>query len=493
MTVFGPDVSKYQQGLVPPSPSGIGFGLCRATKGVTVDPEVDNVTAWCRTNRVPFCAYHFLVPLAQHDAAAQAAAFHQAVGKDVATPAMLDWETSSEGWTPSFDEALAVVDAIRKLGHKVPLLYTGRWYWDEFGGRPTLAGHGLDLVNANYDNTKTGTPEQIYAARGGDAGPGWNGYGSLTPVVWQFTDRATWGNQTLDFNAYRGDPTELGNWFRIWPQGGDMTLYPYGYSGSMVTMDQLEAKATVRNAHPEFWRRTKAMMQAGAGKIGIGTLWRSSDVQRSVFLQRHNVVASGGCCLYEGRRYQLKSGMAHAAPPGKSFHESTFHGYAAAADIVGDYKWMFANEAAYGLKDFRNVGNEPWHIQFAELPNSVTQWKAAGSPPPTVWKLPDTTPPTPTPPTPTPPTATYPPMGAHDMYLVMKYGGTPDANWSGWYSDGNKRYAISAATGGMDHCARLVRAGAVDAKTGTVVTSPGWAGVTHTTVSTDLTKYLGPA
>ena len=167
-------------------------------------------------------------------------------------------------------------------------------------------------------------------------------------------------------------------------------LYPYGWSGSKLTMAQLEAKATISNAHPEFWRRTKPMLDEGKGRLGVGCIWRSSDIQRNTFLDRHYAVASGGCCHYEGRRYQLHKGKAHAAPPGKSFHESTFHGYAAGADMIGDLAWMHSVEKTYGLKDFRNVGNEPWHTQFAELPNSVTQWIAAGRPRPKVWDLPGT-------------------------------------------------------------------------------------------------------
>lgn len=493
MTVFGPDVSTFQTGLVPPKPPGIAFGICRATKGVERDATAAAVISWCQTNKVPFSAYHFAVPLSVHDAAAQAAAFSTAVGKDKTIPCMLDWERSKEGWEPSFSDALAIIDAIRKLGHKVPLLYTGNWYW-ELKGSPSLTGHGFDLATAHYDNTKTGTPQQIYAARGGDNGPGWAPYGGLTPMFWQFTNQATWGNRNLDFNAYRGDPTRLGTWFRTWT--GDTvaeTLYPYGYSDQKLTMAQTEAKLTVKNAHKEFWRRLKRMMVDSGGKIGVGTLWRSTDVQRSVFLDRHYVVPSGGCCLFEGRHYQLKKGVAHAAPPGRSFHEAVFYGYAAACDVVGDLAWMHANEAKYGLKDFRTVGNEPWHIQFAELPNSVTAWIAAGRPTPKIWDLPGE-PTIPHPPE-KPPLPAMPKTGAaREMYLVMKYGGQGSTSgWGGYYSDGNKRYAITPESGGMDHVARLVRAGAVDAKTGVKVTSATWDGVTWTGTTADLTKYLGPA
>jgi len=254
-------------------------------------------------------------------------------------------------------------------------------------------------------------------------------------------------------------------------------------------MEQLKAKTTWKNAHPEFQRRLEAMMVASNGVLGVGTIWRSSEVQKNVFLQRHDNVSSGGCCVYEGKRYQLKKGMAHAAPPGKSFHEGTVYGTAAACDAVGDLNWMHLHEAKYGFKDFRNVGDEPWHIQFAELSNSVTQWRVAGSPQPKKWPLP-ADPEKPEPPKPTIPAM---PKTGVDMYLIMKYGGTADSNWSGYYSDGNKRYAINAASGGMDHVARIVRAGAKDAKTNAPVTSLTWAGVSWTGDAAELTKYLGPS
>jgi len=270
------------------------------------------------------------------------------------------------------------------------------------------------------------------------------------------------------------------------------TKYPYGYGSTMLTMDELKAKPTWANLHTEFQRRLEAMMVASNGELGVGTGWRSSETQERVFFERHTNVSSGGCCVYKGKLYQLKKGMAHAAPPGKSFHESVVYGSAAAADMVGNLNWMHLYEGKYGFKDFRNVGNEPWHIQFVELPNSVTQWKVAGSPQPKKWPLPSD-PEKPIPPEPPKPTMPATPTTGVDVYLIMKYGGTADSNWSGYYSDGTKRYQINAATGGMDHVARLVRAGAKDAKTNAPVSSLTWAGVSWTNDAAELTKYLGPS
>ena len=55
----------------------------------------------------------------------------------------------------------------------------------------------------------TGTPEAIYKAAGGDFGEGWTAYGDQSPVLWQFSDRATDGWKQLDFNAFKGTVDEL--------------------------------------------------------------------------------------------------------------------------------------------------------------------------------------------------------------------------------------------------------------------------------------------
>jgi len=110
-----------------------------------------------------------------------------------------------------------------------------------------------------------------------------------------------------------------------------------------------------------------------------------------VFLDRHTKVDSGGCCYYNGYHYQLKAGQAHAAPPGRSFHEDVVHGYAAAVDAIGDLKWAALHCEEYGLEQ-ATWGGEVWHFQFTEFPHSVSSWIKVGSPQPTKWVLPGTEP-----------------------------------------------------------------------------------------------------
>lgn len=227
-----------------------------------------------------------------------------------------------------------------------------------------------------------------------------------------------------------------------------MTTYPYGYNTppEQLTAAQLETKRTWARLHPEMKRRLLAMFDAAkaAGKVlGVGEAARSAAQQRTVFLDRHAVVASGGCCGYEGKRYQLKAGMAHAAPPGKSYHEDdSYEASAVAADLVGDLAWMKAQCARYGLVEFSNVNNEPWHVQPAEFPTARSQYAGQRL---TVWALPQ--PPAPPKPDPIPPTPTpEDDMNAATLWRDARYlnvfliGSSPAQNVSPLvYSDLVKR------------------------------------------------------
>lgn len=148
--------------------------------------------------------------------------------------------------------------------------------------------------------------------------------------------------------------------------------FPYGYAkdvdgvqgmGTMLTFLQLMTKATFRNLHPEFRRRVFRMMQCAAADgvpLGVGTGWR---------VQPSNPDGSP------------KPGF---AKPGNSNHESFPAGSgdpnAVAADMVPNisWDWMERNVARFGLRTFKDVNKEPWHIQPAEIPASrnwrTTPW-----------------------------------------------------------------------------------------------------------------------
>lgn len=156
--------------------------------------------------------------------------------------------------------------------------------------------------------------------------------------------------------------------------------YLTGYGTTRRTLAELKAWSRFAMIHPEVQRRVIALMDAARANgvdLGIGGGFRTYEEQKSLFLSRHNQVASGGCCGFEGKRYALVSGMAHAAPPYRSYHEGTvsLNGtlYGVALDMVNwQNGWMENNLAAYGMRSFATLsGNiEPWHIQPASFPSS---------------------------------------------------------------------------------------------------------------------------
>jgi len=184
--------------------------------------------------------------------------------------------------------------------------------------------------------------------------------------------------------------------------------YAIGYNGTQLTLDELLASTLWSHFDPEFARRLLAIMDASiaAGHpLGIGGGWRSTTGQTTLFLARHHLVVSGGCCTYLGKRYALNTGAAHAAPPGASYHESTTSsGRCLAADMTGDVGGFLKNHAAdFGLVSFWNIGTPPeaWHVQPIEIPHARANYVRALHEPLQPWTAPPTPP---TPPTPIPPT-----------------------------------------------------------------------------------------
>jgi hypothetical protein len=139
--------------------------------------------------------------------------------------------------------------------------------------------------------------------------------------------------------------------------------FPYGYAkdsngvmgmGTLLTRSQLELTTTVKKLNPEFWRRSIALFEFAAQRgipLGVGTGWR----------------------------VQPNPPPAGFAKPGNSNHEGFpadgESGGAVAIDTVPapSWPWMENNVAAFGLRTFKNVNSEPWHIQPVDIPASRSQ------------------------------------------------------------------------------------------------------------------------
>lgn len=214
MTLFGPDGSRWQVGMkFGTTPH---FLKWRASRATTADGTFARSYEWAKANKIPFGAYHFPYPTRMYPAAAQAATF-ASVCKDKTIPVALDWEQDGT-MRATIDDVNAVAGAIRKLGYRVPTLYTGSGYWATIG-RPNLTGLGFDLWRARYGDqepTDKFLAKPRYTSMGGDTGSGWEPLGGLTPALWQFSSRVWWGDRYMDHSAIRRPASDLKNWFQTW-------------------------------------------------------------------------------------------------------------------------------------------------------------------------------------------------------------------------------------------------------------------------------------
>lgn len=203
MTIFGPDISSYQHGLNLAKLGSASFVLAKATEGTYyTDADYEGWRLQAAALRKPFIWYHFL---SGETAAAQAAHTLAKVG-DKSLPGMLDFEPAGS-FHPTLAQAIGYVDAAHAAGLNLRLVYLPHWYWQQLGS-PDLGGlrdRGLQLVSSAYPGG-SGSPTAIYP---GDGAAGWAGYGRMYPLLYQFTNQASDGGQPLDYNAFRGTPTDL--------------------------------------------------------------------------------------------------------------------------------------------------------------------------------------------------------------------------------------------------------------------------------------------
>lgn len=214
MTIFGPDISSYQRGLDLARLSAASFVIAKASEGTYyTDSAYAGWRQQAATLGKPFIWYHFL---SGEDATAQARHTVACVG-DPKLPGMLDIE--SEGsFSPTFAQVLAYIDAARAAGLNLCLAYLPRWYWQQLGSPDLmpLAARGVRLISSAYPGG-AGAPAALYP---GDSAAGWQPYGGMPPLIYQFTNRASDAGLPLDYNAFRGSTAELATILR-----GDTVSY----------------------------------------------------------------------------------------------------------------------------------------------------------------------------------------------------------------------------------------------------------------------------
>ncbi|MBW8804480.1 MAG: glycoside hydrolase [Catenulisporales bacterium] len=203
MTIFGPDISSYQAGLDLSRLADASFVLAKTTEGTYyTDADYQGWRSQARALGLPFIWYHFLSGEDPH-AQAQHTLAHAG---DSSLPGMLDAEPAGS-FSPSLAQMVAYTDAAHSVGLNLRLLYLPHWYWQQMGS-PNLTAlrtRGLSLVSSSYPGG-SGSAPRLYP---GDAASGWNSYGGMAPLLYQFTNQASDAGRPLDYNAFRGTVGEL--------------------------------------------------------------------------------------------------------------------------------------------------------------------------------------------------------------------------------------------------------------------------------------------
>jgi hypothetical protein len=131
----------------------------------------------------------------------------------------------------------------------------------------------------------------------------------------------------------------------------------------------------LQTLNPRLASRIRKMLEANP-KLYIGGGSRTTAEQKRLFLSRYEETDEQTSVKWQGKYWKKRNpNDADAAPPGVSMHEIGL-----AADIHGDDNWITAHASEYGLVNFANVNNEPWHVQPKEFTRGQWEYRQAGAP-----------------------------------------------------------------------------------------------------------------
>jgi peptidoglycan hydrolase-like protein with peptidoglycan-binding domain len=247
-----PDIASYEAGI---SLAGLAAVCVKATEdggnagNRYENPDFPRARADAARLGVLLTAYHFL---RKDNPAGEADYARSVIG--AGTPTMVDAEASGV----TVGDILAFGGEYNAKGGRLALAYLPHWYWQDTLGSPDLrplSAAGIHLVSSNYP-----------AAGYSDNGPGWAQYGGVTPLIWQWTDRAQVNGHTVDMNAFKGTAAQLAAALRVDappPPSGPRVLVE-GDVGSDVAHLQLLLATAGYDPGPrdsDFGPRTLAAVQ----------------------------------------------------------------------------------------------------------------------------------------------------------------------------------------------------------------------------------------
>jgi lysozyme len=193
-TTLGVDVSQYDGSIdwSAVASAGITFAIIRADYGVTQD--VDFSATWSAVGNTNLIrgAYQFFDPAL--DAQQQADDFLATIGtlRGDDLPPMLDVETSDGQTAQTVISGITTwVAAVKAATGRNPVIYTGKYFWVNTLGSPSIAFAQLWI--AQWSGACPDIPD-----------PPWNQW-----VLWQYSDAGSVAGKTMDVDYFNGSLSEL--------------------------------------------------------------------------------------------------------------------------------------------------------------------------------------------------------------------------------------------------------------------------------------------
>ncbi|WP_066583936.1 peptidoglycan DD-metalloendopeptidase family protein [Corynebacterium provencense] len=216
MTIFGVDVSQWQDGmsLAQAKAEGMTFAIIRLCDGTYADPVFRSHLDDAETAGLLAATYWYLrAPSEGTTISQQVDVIDRQLGGRKDLGVWIDVESVNKETgekTLTGADVRAARDELTRRGYRVPGIYTGAWYWERMpGGEPSMDGLGCLWVS-NYGRNLVGPPKSLYAGDGGDNHPGWSyPLGDRKPDLLQFGSQAQVAGKSVDINAYRGTRTDL--------------------------------------------------------------------------------------------------------------------------------------------------------------------------------------------------------------------------------------------------------------------------------------------
>lgn len=207
MTIFGVDVSEFQDGisLAQAKREGISFAIIRTTDGTYRDRCYRSHLDDAESAGLLTAAYHYLRNPTEGTSIAQQVQASLDVMGDAPRPIWLDCETDADLTAAHIREAKQTFEArgVRVLG---VYSYVPWWEGRTIGGEPDSNEFGALWVAA-YGTNPAGAPSAIYR---GDTHAQWSyPLGNQLPAIWQFGSNAQVAGYSVDINAYRGSVDDL--------------------------------------------------------------------------------------------------------------------------------------------------------------------------------------------------------------------------------------------------------------------------------------------